>query len=88
VFIIGLALAIALLIFTYDFLAQLYCVYFFVIFLVSSFQNKSIKIGYLSVTAVWKQFSGYGLGFLESYIKVIILKKKPEEAFPQLFFKV
>lgn len=88
VFVIGLALSVALLIFTYDFLAKLYCVYFFVIFLVSSYQNKSIKIGYLSVTAVWKQFLGYGMGFLESYIKVIILKKKPEIAFPYLFFKV
>ena len=42
----------------------------------------------LSVTAVWKQFLGYGIGFLESYIKIIILKQKPEVAFPNLFFKV
>jgi hypothetical protein len=55
--------------------------------LLSSIQNKSIKIGYLSIIAVWKQFYGYGMGFLESYIKVIILKQKPQEAFPGLFFK-
>ncbi len=86
-FILGFALSFVLLIFTNDLLIKLYCVYFFVIFLVSSIQNKSIKIGYLSVTAVWKQFYGYGTGFIKSYIKVIILKQKPQEAFPELFFK-
>ncbi|MFC5683369.1 glycosyltransferase family 2 protein [Flavobacterium sp. MAHUQ-51] len=87
-FVIGLALSVALLVFTYDFLAKLYCVYFFMIFLVSTYQNRSVKIGYLSVTAVWKQFLGYGMGFMESYYKVIILKQKPEVAFPNLFFNV
>jgi hypothetical protein len=53
----------------------------------SSIQNRSVRIGYLSLIAVWKQFYGYGLGFLESYIKVIVLKRKPEVAFPNLFFK-
>jgi hypothetical protein len=37
--------------------------------------------------AVWKQFYGYGIGFIESFIKVIVLKQKPEKAFPELFFK-
>jgi hypothetical protein len=55
---------------------------------VSTYQNKSLKIGYLSLIAVWKQFYGYGLGFLKSYIKVIIMKQKPQEAFPELFFKI
>jgi len=49
-------------------------------------QNKSLKIGYLSVIAVWKQFFGYGRGFIESYYKIIILKQKPQDAFPELFF--
>ncbi|HEY6142590.1 MAG TPA: glycosyl transferase family 2, partial [Flavobacterium sp.] len=35
----------------------------------------------------WKQFFGYGTGFLESFIKIIILNQKPQEAFPELFFK-
>jgi glycosyltransferase involved in cell wall biosynthesis len=48
----------------------------------------AIKIGYLSVIAVWKQFYGYGTGFLESFVKVILLKKKPQEAFPRMFFKI
>ncbi len=87
-FIIGFALAVFLLIFTYDYLLQLYFVYFLILFIVSTYQNRSFKIGYLSIIAVWKQFYGYGLGFLESYLKVILLKQKPEKAFPELFFKV
>ncbi|MBC5838000.1 glycosyltransferase [Flavobacterium muglaense] len=88
VFMLGFAFAVVLLIFTYDVLLKLYFTYFLILFLVSSFQNKSIKIGYLSIIAVWKQFSGYGIGFLESYIKVIVLKQKPQTAFPELFFKL
>ncbi|MGL2964681.1 glycosyltransferase [Flavobacterium sp. RSB2_4_14] len=64
-----------------------YAFYFLCLFLVSSIQNKSIKIGYLSLIAVSKQFFGYGRGFLESYYKIIILMQKPELAFPELFFK-
>jgi glycosyltransferase involved in cell wall biosynthesis len=86
VFICGFAIAVLLLIFNIDFLLQLYFIYFFVLFLVSSYQNKSLKIGYLSVVAVWKQFYGYGTGFMESFLKVILLKQKPEIAFPELFF--
>ena len=89
VFIIGFFTSIVLLfIFNFDYLLQLYFFYFFVLFLVSSYQNRSVKIGYLSIIAVWKQFYGYGLGFIKSYYKVIILKQKPQEAFPELFFKV
>jgi glycosyltransferase involved in cell wall biosynthesis len=87
VFIIGFAFALILLIFNFDVLLQLYFVYFLALFLVSSYQNKSFKIGLLSIKAVWKQFYGYGTGFLESFIKIIILNQKPEEAFPELFFK-
>lgn len=87
VFIIGLLIALVLLIFNFDLLLKLYFVYFVVLFLVSSYQNRSLKIGYLSLIAVWKQFSGYGIGFLESFIKIRILNQKPENAFPELFFK-
>lgn len=88
-FIIGLFLAVLLYVLSqkFDFLLQLYFVYFLALFLVSAYQNKSFKIGLLSIKAVWKQFFGYGTGFIESFIKVIILNQKPEEAFPELFFK-
>jgi glycosyltransferase involved in cell wall biosynthesis len=87
VFIIGLLFALILLIFTYDALLQLYFAYFLTIFLVSTYKNKSFKVGLFSIKAVWKQFFGYGTGFIESFIKIIILNQKPQEAFPELFFK-
>ena len=89
IFIIGFFTSFLLmLIFNFDLLLQLYFVYFTILFLVSSYQNKSLKIGYLSLIAVWKQFYGYGTGFLKSFYKIIILKQKPQDAFPELFFKV
>jgi glycosyltransferase involved in cell wall biosynthesis len=87
-FIVGFFMALVFLILASDFLLKLYFIYFILIFIVASFQNKSLKIGYLSIIAVWKQFYGYGLGFIESYFKIIILKQKPQEAFPELFFKI
>jgi glycosyltransferase involved in cell wall biosynthesis len=86
-FIIGFFVSLVLLIFNQDFLLKFYFGYFLALFLLSSIQNKSVKIGCLSIIAVWKQFYGYGIGFLESYVKVIVLKQKPQEAFPGLFFK-
>ena len=86
-FIAGFVLAVLLLVFTFDYLLKLYFIYFLIIFITASYQNKSIKIGYLAVVAVWKQFWGYGLGFMESFFKVIILKQQPQAAFPELFFK-
>ncbi len=85
-FIIGLFVSLLLLIFNQDLFFKMYLVYFVLIFIVASFQNISLKIGYLSVIAVWKQFFGYGKGFIISYLKVILLKQKPQEAFPELFF--
>jgi glycosyltransferase involved in cell wall biosynthesis len=86
-FILGFLASLVLLVFNKDFLLKFYFGYFLALFLLSSIQNKSIKIGCLSIIAVWKQFYGYGTGFLESYIKVILLKQNPKEAFPELFFK-
>jgi glycosyltransferase involved in cell wall biosynthesis len=85
-FIIGLFVSLLFLIFNQDLFFKMYLVYFVLIFIVASFQNKSLKIGYLSLIAVWKQFFGYGKGFIISYLKVILLKQKPQEAFPELFF--
>ena len=87
IFILGFGLAVMLLVLTLDYLLKLYFAYFLILFLVSSFQNKSLKIGYLSIIAVWKQFFGYGTGFIESFFKIIVFKQKPQEAFPELFFK-
>lgn len=87
-FVLGLLIAIVLLFFLFDFLLKIYFAYFILVFIVSGIQNKNIIIGFYSVVAVYKQFVGYGLGFLESYIKIAVLGKKPQEAFPDLFFKL
>ncbi len=85
-FVIGLYISVLLLFGLFDIPLKIYFLYFIIIFLVSSIQNKSIVVGFLSVIAVWKQFFGYGIGFLESYFKIQVLRKKPEVAFPELFF--
>ncbi|HMI08667.1 MAG TPA: glycosyltransferase [Flavobacterium sp.] len=86
-FIILFFIALVLMIFAQTVPVMLFVIYFTSVLLLSSFQNKSLKIGWLSVIAVWKQFYGYGTGFIESFIKIRLLKQKPQEAFPELFFK-
>lgn len=87
VFILGFFLSIISLIFAEDLLLKCYFLYFILIFVVGTIQNRSIIIGYLAVIAVWKQFYGYGMGFLKSYILVQVLKNDPKKVFPELFFK-
>jgi len=86
-FFIGFVFSILFLILGVKLFLALYIFYFLFAFLLSTIQNKSFSIGILSVFAVAMQFYGYGIGFLKSYWKVIILKQKPQEAFPELFFK-
>ncbi|SFA89410.1 Glycosyltransferase, catalytic subunit of cellulose synthase and poly-beta-1,6-N-acetylglucosamine synthase [Flavobacterium swingsii] len=88
IFVIGFIVGVVSLIFTFDWILKLYFAYTILIFIMSSIQNKNIYVGYLSIIAVWKQFFGYGLGFIESFFKINILKEKPQEAFPELFFKI
>lgn len=66
---------------------ELYLIYFLLVFLDSAIKNKSINIGLFSVYAVLVQFVGYGYGFFKSVWQLKVLKKKPEIAFPHLFFK-
>ncbi|QBZ98414.1 glycosyltransferase [Flavobacterium sangjuense] len=87
-FILGFSVAIFLFLFGFQLPIICYAFYFLLILIAATIQNKSFKIGFLSLIAVSKQFFGYGRGFLEAYIKVILLKQKPEVAFPELFFKI
>ena len=85
-FIIGFFGALILALFGQSLFFKLYLGYFLLLLFVSGFQHKSISIGFLSVIAVWKQFFGYGTGFIESTIRINFLKQKPQDAFPELFF--
>jgi glycosyltransferase involved in cell wall biosynthesis len=88
IFVIGVYFSIVFLAFGFTLPIVCYIFYFLLILFTATVKNNSLKIGFLSLIAVFKQFFGYGNGFLESYIKVILLKQKPEIAFPELFFKV
>lgn len=85
-FVIGFYISLLMLLFVKDFLFKLYCIYLLLIFISSSIQNRSISVGFLSVIATWIQFKNYGFGFLISFIRISLLKQKPQEAFPELFF--
>lgn len=61
--------------------------YVVVILIDSSIRNQSFYIGLLSVWAVFVQFFGYGMAFLNSTIFIHLLKKDPQKQFPSLFFK-
>ena len=87
-FILGFVVSFVLLFALFDWALKLYFAYFVLIFVVSSIQNRNPIIGLLSIVAVWKQFFGYGFGFLKSFFKINILKQKPKIAFPELFFKI
>lgn len=86
-FILGLGFSLILLLIDVYFPVYLYILYTILVLTVSSVQNKSLKIGLLSVAAVFTQFYGYGSGYLKSFIAVQVLKEDPKKAFPELFFK-
>lgn len=87
IFTLGFFVSLLALIIGFPFLIYGYWVYFLLLFLSSILSNKSLKIGILSIIAVIIQFYGYGIGFLKSFLLVQTLKKKPQEVFPELFFK-
>lgn len=87
-FLLGFVLAVFLFLFGFSFPLLCYSFYYLLILIFATVQNKSITIGFLAVIAVTQQFFGYGRGFLISFYKIKIRKQKPQEAFPELFFKV
>ena len=87
-FVLGFLVSFVLLFALFDWALKFYFAYFVLIFIVSSIQNRNPLIGILTIVAVWKQFFGYGFGFLKSFFKINILKKEPQVAFPELFFKI
>jgi GT2 family glycosyltransferase len=86
-FIFGLFISLIFLLIKVRVFIYIYTLYFIILGVVSAVQNRSLKIGLLSVVAAFIQFYGYGLGYTESFFKVHIMKQDPEEAFPKLFFK-
>jgi glycosyltransferase involved in cell wall biosynthesis len=85
-FTLGLLVSLALSVFGFYYFIWLYSIYFLLIFIFSSFENKNIVIGFISVLTTFIQFYGYGFGFTKSFYKIKLLKLSPEKAFPELFF--
>ena len=85
-FIIGLLFSMLTFLAGYVWLLYAVMLYFLLIFIDSSIKN-GVKIGLLSIYAVFIQFTGYGYGFFKSYFYLNILKKEEKNQFPQLFFK-
>jgi glycosyltransferase involved in cell wall biosynthesis len=86
-FILGLLISIILTMIGSFYFLWFYLFYFLLIFVSSSIKNKNIAIGFVSILTTLIQFYGYGIGFLNSYYRIKILKLTPQQAFPELFFR-
>lgn len=69
----------------FSFILNLYGIYTFVIFFHALFLTKNISVASMALLTTYIQMFSYGWGFLESWIKLNILKIKPEKAFPHHF---
>lgn len=67
------------------FVLACYGFYTLVIFLHALYLTKNIAIAAQAIITTYIQMFSYGYGFLESWIKLNILKMKPEDAFPKHF---
>lgn len=61
--------------------------YFLVIFLNSSIQNKNLLIGLYSIAASFIQLTGYGSGFIRAWWNRCVLGKDEFSAFNKTFYK-
>ncbi|MBF8151429.1 glycosyltransferase [Winogradskyella sp. F6397] len=85
-FSLGCIVSILLAVFQINLLLYVYGLYFAVAFIIALIANRSLSVAFQALLAIVIQFFGYGYGFLKSTFNLVILRKHPEEAFPQLFF--
>ena len=69
------------------FVLACYGIYTFVIFFHALFLTKNLAIAAQAIITTYIQMFSYGYGFLESWVKLNILRMKPEETFPKHFHK-
>ena len=67
------------------FVLACYGFYTLVIFLHALYLTKNIAIAAQAIITTYIQMFSYGYGFLESWVKLNVLKMKPEDAFPKHF---
>ncbi len=87
VFTLGLLLGILLLMLGYKYWLLPYVLYAIVVFLDAFRKEKNAGLAGLSVLSSFVMLIGYGLGFMLSFWKRIILRKPVFEAFSQNFYK-
>jgi glycosyltransferase involved in cell wall biosynthesis len=85
-FVLGLYVSLTFSILIHWYFILPYAFYCLLVATVSAVENRSIRIGILSVEAILRQFIGYGHGFMLSFYRISIQRMKPEAAFPELFF--
>ncbi|MEC5393905.1 glycosyltransferase [Bergeyella sp. RCAD1439] len=67
------------------FILSLYGLYTFLVFFHALALTKNISIAGMAVIATYIQMFSYGWGFLKSWIKLNLLRMKPQDAFPHHF---
>ncbi len=67
------------------FLIHALLLYFTLILIDATIKNKSIMVGVYAIVATLVQFTGYGLGFLRSIIRLHILRLDKKKSFPKMF---
>ena len=67
------------------FVLACYGFYTLVIFVHALYLTKNIAIAAQAIITTYIQMFSYGYGFLESWVKLNVLKMKPEDAFPKHF---
>ena len=87
VFSLGLVLALIGLVMGYSLLFYVYLSYLFLIFIHASFKTKNLLIAIMSTGAVLLMYLAYGLGYLNTSLRMCCSSKSAEELFPNLFFK-
>ncbi|AQX12987.1 glycosyl transferase family 2 [Elizabethkingia meningoseptica] len=87
VFLVGYCIGIIHYFFEHNgIILSLYGLYTLLVFAHATLVTRNISIGGLAVVTTYVQMFSYGYGFLESWIKLNVLRKKPKEAFPKHFY--
>ncbi len=86
VFIFGLFVSVLLSFYGILSFLAVYILYFLLVFVLASVKEKNIKVGFLSIVAVFTQFLGYGIGFFRSQVRLHIQHKSIKETFPKMFY--
>ena len=87
VFVVGLVLLALFSVFIHYSFAFLLLILFAVIFIDSLIKNKSINVAFYSIIASFIQLTSYGVGFIKTFWKRVILKEKEFASFTKNFYK-